>query len=675
MCVVDIDNPSQTFRRPISADSAIMNPVNNIIALKAGRNLQVFNLEVKAKVTSCNAPEDIQYWRWITPFDLALVGENSVYHWSIEGTSGPVKQFDRHSSLNGTQIISYRANKKMNWMALIGISAPQGRVVGSMQLFNKERGVSQPIEAHAAEFAEITLEGAPQPTQVFVFANRGVSGAKLTVVEIDHAEGNPAFPKKSAELVFPAEAVNDFPVAMQASLKYGIVYLVTKFGFIHIHDLETSQGIFNNRISGDTVFTTTKHNNGIIGINRKGQVLSVSLNEEQAVPYILSTSHNIDLAFRLATRANLPGAEGLYAQRFESLMQAGQYNEAAKLAARSPQGILRTEQTISRFKGLGAVPGQLSPILQYFATILETGELNRLESIELARPVLASNRKQLLEKWLKEDKLECSEELGDIVYQHDPVLALSIYLRANVPPKVVLCFAQAGHFDKIIQYCQKVNYQPDWVLLLQQVTRADPDKAKDFATSLVNQSPPLIDIEKAVNVLMGQNLVQQTTAFLLDALKDNLEKHAHLQTKLLEMNLLHAPQVADAILGNNMFTHFDRPYIAQLCEKAGLYQRALELYEDLDDIKRVAVHTEVLGVDWLVNYFGNLSVNDSLTVLREMLRHNQKQNLQVVVQVATKYQEQLGAQRLVELFEEFRCSEGLYYFLSSVVNITRDPAV
>ena len=33
-------------------------------------------------------------------------------------------------------------------------------------------------------------------------------------------------------------------------------------------------------------------------------------------------------------------------------------------------------------------------------------------------------------------QLECSEELGDIVKQVDPTLALSVYLRANVPNKV-----------------------------------------------------------------------------------------------------------------------------------------------------------------------------------------------------------------------------------------------
>ena len=35
-------------------------------------------------------------------------------------------------------------------------------------------------------------------------------------------------------------------------------------------------------------------------------------------------------------------------------------------------------------------------------------------------------------------QLECSEELGDLVKPADPTLALSVYLRANVPQKVRL---------------------------------------------------------------------------------------------------------------------------------------------------------------------------------------------------------------------------------------------
>lgn len=244
------------------------------------------------------------------------------------------------------------------------------------------------------------------------------------------------------------------------------------------------------------------------------------------------------------------------------------------LTSRLLQGILRTVQVIESFKTAPAPPGGLSPILQYFGILLEKGELNHLESVELARPVLQQGRKQLLEKWLKENKLTCSEELGDIVRTHDMTLALSVYLRANVPNKVIACFAETGQTEKIVLYSKKVGYNPDYVALLQHIMRTNPEKGAEFATQLANdESGPLVDVERVVDIFMSQNMIQPATSFLLDALKDNKQEQGHLQTRLLEMNLVHAPQVADAILGNEMFTHYDRPRIANLCEKAGLLQR------------------------------------------------------------------------------------------------------
>lgn len=254
-----------------------------------------------------------------------------------------------------------------------------------------------------------------------------------------------------------------------------------------------------NRISGETIFVTCEHEatSGIIGVNRKGQVLSVSVDDETVIPYILKTLNNTDLAIKLASRANLPGADDLYQRQFTSLFQSGQYSEAAKVAANSPRGILRTAQTIEQFKQVPVQPGQMSPILQYFGILLERGKLNKFESLELARPVLVQGRKQLLEKWLKEDKIDCSEELGDIVRQHDMTLALSVYLRANVPNKAIACFAETGQYNKIVVYAQRVGYTPDYPNLLQHIARTNPDQATEFATMLIkNESGPLIDLER-----------------------------------------------------------------------------------------------------------------------------------------------------------------------------------
>jgi clathrin heavy chain len=152
--------------------------------------------------------------------------------------------------------------------------------------------------------------------------------------------------------------------------------------------------------------------------------------------------------------------------------------------------------------------------LQYFGILLEKGELNHFESLELARPVLQQGRKQLLEKWLKENKvgfyslslfgllmfalkLTCSEELGDIVRLHDMTLALSVYLRANVPNKVIACFAETGQTEKIVLYSKKVGYSPDYVSLLQHVMRTSPEKGAEFASQLINdENGPLVDMER-----------------------------------------------------------------------------------------------------------------------------------------------------------------------------------
>ena len=58
------------------------------------------------------------------------------------------------------------------------------------------------------------------------------------------------------------------------SAKNDVIYLITKFGYIHLYDLETGTCIYMNRISGETIFVTAVHeaSSGIIGVNRKGQV-------------------------------------------------------------------------------------------------------------------------------------------------------------------------------------------------------------------------------------------------------------------------------------------------------------------------------------------------------------------------------------------------------------------
>ena len=381
----------------------------------------------------------------------------------------------------------------------------------------------------------------------------------------------------------------------------------------------------------------------------------------------------------MATRLNLPGADDLYVAQFNSLLAANDVPGAARLAAESPRGLLRTPQTIARFQQVPAQPGQPQPVFQYFSILLEKGKLNALESLELARPVIQQGRPQLLEKWFGEDKLEPSEELGDLLMPVDASLALNCYLRCNAPEKTINCLMQRGEFDKIVAYATKVGYRVDYSYMLQQLVRSNPPGALEFAKKLTTTEPgqpQLIDANTVTEIFLSVNLVREATAYLLEALKGNRKEEGFLQTKLLEINLLGGtPQVADAILGNEMFTHYDRAHIARLCEQAGLLQRALEHYTDAADVKRIMLSAPAMNPEFVVNYFGSMSREGSLEVLKDMLARNMRQNLNLVVQVATKYSDPLGPESLIKLFEDFKSFEGLFYYLGAVVNFSQVPLV
>ena len=76
--------------------------------------------------------------------------------------------------------------------------------------------------------------------------------------------------KKNVELFFPAEFADDFPVSMQISEKYGLVYVITKLGLLFVYDLQTATAVYRNRISPDPIFLTaiSPTTGGFYAVNR-----------------------------------------------------------------------------------------------------------------------------------------------------------------------------------------------------------------------------------------------------------------------------------------------------------------------------------------------------------------------------------------------------------------------
>ena len=93
--------------------------------------------------------------------------------------------------------------------------------------------------------------------------------------------------------------------------------------------------------------------------------------------------------------AQLPGGEDLCSgltRQLDAFLFSGDLQGAIRVAATSPEGVLRTASTIQKFKCIPQIPNTAPPLLQYFCRLLDNkvtdadgGKLNTLESVELAR--------------------------------------------------------------------------------------------------------------------------------------------------------------------------------------------------------------------------------------------------------------------------------------------------
>ena len=365
----------------------------------------------------------------------------------------------------------------------------------------------------------------------------------------------------------------------------------------------------------------------------------------------------------------LPGAENLLIEQFNNLFNSGDYVGAARVAADSAGSSIRNPQTIQKFKSAPAQPGRPQPVLQYFSTLLEKGKLNGTESVELVGPVLAQGRKNMVEGWLNDNKLECTEELGKLIENQDPALALKVYEKGNFTQRRVEVLMKLGRVNEALQLGGSTG-NVDWVGMIRSMCHTNPDAALNTAKEAAKNGANIYQIAE---VFLQNNRVQELTGFLVETMKSNKSEDAQWQTKVLELNLMGFPQVADAIFQMDVWKIYDRKRIGQLCEQKGMPQRALENYTDFQDIRRVILNFTVnLNQEWLVKYIGGLEAGMALNLLKDLLRQN-RQNIQLAVQVGILNHEKLGDQNIIQAFESMGAFDGIYYFLGSIITNSQDP--
>eukprot|EP00918_Siedleckia_nematoides_P026580 GHVU01057396.1.p1 GENE.GHVU01057396.1~~GHVU01057396.1.p1 ORF type:complete len:618 (+),score=127.82 GHVU01057396.1:105-1856(+) len=560
LVLIDMCDNFSVSRKPMRADGAVMNPVKHVIALKgrtdgeSGHLVQIVDLTSKEKLGVHQFPEDVVYWRWLSESLFAVVTSKAVFHWRPTGAdSTPVRMFERAGNLadHGTQIIAYSADSVEKWCLLTGISTPDGgkTILGTMQLYSTEKRQQQLLEGHAGCFANLVIDPQRGPQPVLAFTERKKETphmSRLHVMDVYTPRGDgPAPFKMNAAIEYPPEQANDFPVYLHLSERSGLLFMLSKGGLLFLIEPVTGTVLYRHKVSTETVFLCcpNKRNGGILMVNRKGVVLTATVSEDALVGFIhgnLRGNPSVnpsDLVMGLVKRYGYPGSDDVIQQDFDHAFARGDFSAAARLAATCKSGALRTPQTINKFRNAAPQPGQSAPLLLYFHTLLEHGKLNPQESLELVRPVVQQNKQGFLERWLVEDKLSCSEELGHLVRPMDPVSALSIFKRAAAHENVVQLLGEQGDFDGLAAYARSVNYQADYRSLLSNTLATNPEAAVNLSKKLLEAKPPLIDIDLVVELMVSRQRLKELSNVLLDVLSNDLPEQGYLQTKLYEVNL------------------------------------------------------------------------------------------------------------------------------------------
>jgi hypothetical protein len=109
---------------------------------------------------------------------------------------------------------------------------------------------------------------------------------------------------------------------------------------------------------------------------------------------------------------------------------------------------------------------------------------------------MKQSRTDLLSTWLQEDKLECSEELGDLVVSKDPRLASTIYQRAQAHEKAIRTFVDMGEAQRIVSYCDSTGYKIDLCAQIIMFLQTNPLQAVALTVSVLERTPPPVPVEK-----------------------------------------------------------------------------------------------------------------------------------------------------------------------------------
>ena len=581
--VVDLSDFSYS-KQPAAVESAVMNPSRRQLALQSEKTVQVFDLSKKEKVGSCTLSANVVHVTWITDQLVGIATDTWMFHWSPTSDK-PKKMFERdRETRKHHNIVNYQSDKTCSWLLLT--SEHKDTQMREMQVYSTDKKTGRKMERSCGKFINLNN------STIMVTAE----AEKIFAVEMPMPKvTTTTYQSKAQNLSFKNEG--DQPICI--TTVGSILSIVTREGELQMFALSTLTHIYTSSFAPGMQIMSSVQNekSGLLAFSTTGDVLKCSV-DTLALIGVVRDQHGKGNpeALEVATSyGHYKEAKTMILQRVRDYMNKTDIASAVDEVINSPAECdLRTAETLQLFAGFPNGPGQPPPSMIYFNSLIEhipPMKLNHVESLELAKTVLLKQGGVvMLDSLFGTHKITASEQLGDKLLTLDSDLALKVYTECGCLSKTLNILIQKRQYAKALEVASTTTngevsngYDPDWKAIVLQCIVTDPAGAAIFASLLVDKVTTTDPLQIA-QLFIEKNHYRECTDYLTRILKSNNVSQADLQTRLFEISLLHSPAQAVETLftsgnGNGVkYTHFDSLKIGDLCEKAGLFQRALKLY-------------------------------------------------------------------------------------------------
>jgi clathrin heavy chain len=127
-------------------------------------------------------------------------------------------------------------------------------------------------------------EGQPSfKNNLFAFCEKkqNESVHRLHIMEIGTPAPNQNKFRINTEIAMAPDAIGDFPVLMQVAPKFGLLFIITKLGYLFMYETSRAALIYRQRVTDQLIFVAVRNmtTDGMICINKVGQVFAINVED------------------------------------------------------------------------------------------------------------------------------------------------------------------------------------------------------------------------------------------------------------------------------------------------------------------------------------------------------------------------------------------------------------